>query len=144
MPSSKLLQTVPVLLFSSLVQAQPITGVYDSSHKFPTNLGKESNQILLTYRSFNNSVAMSACEYHCRTEYLNNERTNDEVKKKIYKSLSGNRLIQLNNVQWLYLTSDKQSRLFTLGDHTEQNLYSLTTAVKAVKKQHSALFDPAQ
>ncbi|WP_420589041.1 hypothetical protein [Bacterioplanoides sp.] len=140
MSSPKLLLAAPVFVFSSLINAQPITGTYDSSHPFPTNLGKVSDQIHLTYRSFDNSIAMTACEYHCQTEYLNNDRVNDQGKKRIYKSLSGNRLIQLNNAQWLYLTKDKQSRLFTLEDHAEKNLYSLKTAEKKVRKQHSVLF----
>lgn len=136
---NKSLSAILALSFSTAAFSQPITGSYDSSHQFIASLGKTSKTVKLSYRSFNNSVALSACEFHCQTEYLGFDKNNSNEDSSVYKSLQGNYLIQLNKDQWLYLPDGQESRLLTLQESNTNKAYSLNTARKKVKMNYSGM-----
>lgn len=119
------------------VSAQPVTGTYNSSHSFTGANGYTSTHISISYRGFNKSVALSACDYHCQTEYLSLDR-NNSAQGGVYKSLEGNFLLPVNHDQWLYVTATGESRLLTLESVTRNDqLYSYSKARKTILNQFS-------
>lgn len=123
----------------AISSAQPVSGTYNSSHAFAATIGKTSKTIKIEYRSFNNSVAITACPYHCRTEYLGFDKTNSKKGIDLYKSLTGNYLVQLNQAQWLYMPQNKDSRLLTMKETEISKKYSLKAARNKVARNYSEL-----